>query len=62
MVVDEMIYILLIEVDLVMIKMILLYCYFFFLVDKVCDIVLLKSCVGVKNVILNELYFEGYFL
>ena len=35
--------------------------YPFLLVDKVRDIVPMKSCVGIKNVTANEPHFEGHF-
>jgi beta-hydroxyacyl-ACP dehydratase FabZ len=35
--------------------------YPFLLVDKVTDIVLGKSCVGIKNFTINEEFFQGHF-
>ena len=49
------------EVDLATIKRILPHRYPFLLVDKVRDIVAMKSCVGVKNVTSNEPHFAGHF-
>lgn len=48
-------------VDLAQIKRILPHRYPFLLVDRVRDIVPMKSCVGVKNVTSNEPHFEGHF-
>lgn len=58
---DETTYIPPTEVDLAQIKQILPHRYPFLLVDKVRDIVPMKSCVGVKNVTSNEPHFEGHF-
>ena len=49
------------EADLGLIKRILPHRYPFLLVDKVRDIVPMKSCVGIKNVTSNEPHFEGHF-
>ena len=49
------------EADLGLIKQILPHRYPFLLVDKVRDIVPMKSCVGIKNVTSNEPHFEGHF-
>ena len=49
------------EVDVTAIKRILPHRYPFLLVDRVRDIVPMKSCVGIKNVTANEPHFEGHF-
>ena len=58
---DETAYIPPTEADLGLIKRILPHRYPFLLVDKVRDIVPMKSCVGIKNVTSNEPHFEGHF-
>ena len=58
---DETAYIPPTEADLGLIKRILPHRYPFLLVDKVRDIVPMKSCVGIKNVTANEPHFEGHF-
>ena len=47
--------------DLTMIQRIIPHRYPFLLVDKVRDIVPGKSCVGIKNVTMNEPQFQGHF-
>ena len=47
--------------DLALIQRIIPHRYPFLLVDKVRDIHLNKSCVGIKNVTLNEPQFQGHF-
>ncbi|MCC6864275.1 MAG: 3-hydroxyacyl-ACP dehydratase FabZ [Rhodobacteraceae bacterium] len=47
--------------DLDLIKRIIPHRYPFLLVDKVRDIVLGESCVGIKNVTINEPQFTGHF-
>jgi 3-hydroxyacyl-[acyl-carrier-protein] dehydratase len=49
------------EADLSMIQRIIPHRYPFLLVDKVRDIVVGKSCVGIKNVTFNEPQFQGHF-
>jgi 3-hydroxyacyl-[acyl-carrier-protein] dehydratase len=49
------------EADLSMIQRIIPHRYPFLLVDKVRDIVVGKSCVGIKNVTMNEPQFQGHF-
>ena len=47
--------------DLSLIQRIIPHRYPFLLVDKVRDIHLNKSCVGIKNVTFNEPQFQGHF-
>lgn len=47
--------------DIELIQKILPHRYPFLLVDKVQDIVLNKSAVGIKNVTFNEPHFQGHF-
>ena len=47
--------------DIQLIKRIIPHRYPFLLVDKVVDIMPLKSAVGIKNVTFNEPYFQGHF-
>lgn len=47
--------------DLALIQRIIPHRYPFLLVDKVRDIVIGESCVGIKNVTLNEPQFQGHF-
>ena len=47
--------------DLALIKRIIPHRYPFLLVDKVRDIIVNKSCVGIKNVTANEPQFQGHF-
>ena len=49
------------EADLALIQRIIPHRYPFLLIDKVKDIVLNKSCVGIKNVTINEPQFQGHF-
>lgn len=49
------------EADISVIQRILPHRYPFLLVDKVRDIVANDSCVGVKNVTMNEPQFTGHF-
>lgn len=49
------------EADLGLIQRLIPHRYPFLLVDKVRDIVLHKSCVGIKNVTFNEPQFQGHF-
>lgn len=49
------------EADLTMIQRIIPHRYPFLLVDKVRDIVPGKSCIGIKNVTMNEPQFQGHF-
>jgi 3-hydroxyacyl-[acyl-carrier-protein] dehydratase len=49
------------EADLSLIQRIIPHRYPFLLVDRVRDIVVGKSCVGVKNVTFNEPQFQGHF-
>ena len=35
--------------------------YPFLLLDKVVDVVKGESCVGIKNVTINENFFQGHF-
>jgi 3-hydroxyacyl-[acyl-carrier-protein] dehydratase len=47
--------------DLALIQRIIPHRYPFLLVDKVRDIVINESCVGIKNVTFNEPQFQGHF-
>lgn len=47
--------------DLALIQRIIPHRYPFLLVDKVRDIIINESCVGIKNVTLNEPQFQGHF-
>lgn len=47
--------------DLALIQRIIPHRYPFLLVDKVRDIVVGESCVGIKNVTINEPQFTGHF-
>ena len=47
--------------DLSLIKRIIPHRYPFLLIDKVRDIVPMKSAVGIKNVTCNEPHFQGHF-
>jgi 3-hydroxyacyl-[acyl-carrier-protein] dehydratase len=49
------------EADLGLIQRIIPHRYPFLLVDKVRDIVVPESCVGIKNVTFNEPQFQGHF-
>ncbi len=49
------------EADLSLIQRIIPHRYPFLLVDKVRDIVVGKSCIGIKNVTFNEPQFQGHF-
>ena len=51
----------LLSADLTLIKRIIPHRYPFLLVDKVRDIAVHKSCVGIKNVTFNEPQFQGHF-
>ena len=48
-------------VDLDLIQRIIPHRYPFLLIDKVRDVVLHRSCVGIKNVSYNEPQFQGHF-
>lgn len=50
-----------IEADLELIQRIIPHRYPFLLIDKVRDVVMNKSCVGIKNVTFNEPQFQGHF-
>lgn len=47
--------------DLALIQRIIPHRYPFLLVDKVRDIIVNESCVGIKNVTINEPQFQGHF-
>jgi 3-hydroxyacyl-[acyl-carrier-protein] dehydratase len=49
------------EADLTLIQRIIPHRYPFLLVDRVRDIVVGKSCIGIKNVTFNEPQFQGHF-
>jgi 3-hydroxyacyl-[acyl-carrier-protein] dehydratase len=49
------------EADLDLITRIIPHRYPFLLIDKVRDVVLNESCVGIKNVTNNEPHFTGHF-
>lgn len=47
--------------DIKKIKEILFYCYLFLLVDRVIFVEEGKKVIVIKNVIVNEEFFNGYF-
>jgi len=49
------------EADLTLIQRIIPHRYPFLLVDRVRNIVVGKSCIGIKNVTFNEPQFQGHF-
>ena len=49
------------DADLDLIQRIIPHRYPFLLIDKVRDIVINKSCIGIKNVTFNEPQFQGHF-
>lgn len=49
------------EADLALIQRIIPHRYPFLLIDRVRDVVVGQSCVGVKNVTFNEPQFQGHF-
>jgi 3-hydroxyacyl-[acyl-carrier-protein] dehydratase len=49
------------DADLDLIQRIIPHRYPFLLIDKVRDVVLNTSCVGIKNVTFNEPQFQGHF-
>jgi 3-hydroxyacyl-[acyl-carrier-protein] dehydratase len=49
------------DADLALIQRIIPHRYPFLLIDKVRDIVINESCVGIKNVTNNEPHFQGHF-
>jgi 3-hydroxyacyl-[acyl-carrier-protein] dehydratase len=49
------------EADILLIQRYIPHRYPFLLIDKVRDIVPFKSCVGIKNVTMNEPQFQGHF-
>jgi 3-hydroxyacyl-[acyl-carrier-protein] dehydratase len=49
------------EADLALIQRIIPHRYPFLLVDRVRDVVVDQSCVGIKNVTYNEPQFQGHF-
>jgi 3-hydroxyacyl-[acyl-carrier-protein] dehydratase len=49
------------EADIHLIQRIIPHRYPFLLIDKVRDIVINESCVGIKNVTFNEPQFQGHF-
>jgi 3-hydroxyacyl-[acyl-carrier-protein] dehydratase len=49
------------QADLALIQRIVPHRYPFLLVDKVRDIVLRESCIGIKNITFNEPQFQGHF-
>ncbi len=49
------------DADIALIQRLIPHRYPFLLVDKVRDIVLHQSCVGIKNVTFNEPQFQGHF-
>jgi 3-hydroxyacyl-[acyl-carrier-protein] dehydratase len=49
------------DADIHLIQRLIPHRYPFLLVDKVRDIVLNESCVGIKNVTFNEPQFQGHF-
>ena len=49
------------DVDIDLIQRIIPHRYPFLLIDKVRDVVINTSCVGIKNVTFNEPQFQGHF-
>lgn len=49
------------QLDLAAIKKMIPHRYPFLLVDKIVNVKLGESCVGIKNVTCNEPHFEGHF-
>ena len=49
------------DADIDLIQRIIPHRYPFLLIDKVRDVVMNKSCVGIKNVTFNEPQFQGHF-
>jgi len=49
------------EADIHLIQRIIPHRYPFLLIDKVVDIRVNESCVGIKNVTFNEPHFQGHF-
>ena len=49
------------EADLALIKRIIPHRYPFLLIDKVRDVILNESCVGIKCVTNSEPHFQGHF-
>jgi 3-hydroxyacyl-[acyl-carrier-protein] dehydratase len=49
------------DADIDLIQRIIPHRYPFLLIDKVRDVVLNKSCIGIKNVTFNEPQFQGHF-
>lgn len=49
------------EADIELIQRIIPHRYPFLLIDKVRDVVINSSCVGIKNVTFNEPQFQGHF-
>lgn len=47
--------------DLALIQRIIPHRYPFLMIDRVQDIVIDQSCVGIKNVTFNEPQFQGHF-
>ena len=48
-------------IDIEQIMRVIPHRYPFLLVDKIVDVVVGESCVGIKNVTINEPYFQGHF-
>jgi beta-hydroxyacyl-ACP dehydratase FabZ len=48
-------------IDVMEIKKVIPHRYPFLLVDKIVDIILGKSCTGIKNFTINEEFFQGHF-
>lgn len=49
------------EIDITNIMKMIPHRYPFLLLDKVVDVVKGESCTGIKNVTINENFFEGHF-
>ena len=49
------------EADLALIQRVIPHRYPFLMIDRIRDIVLHQSCVGIKNVTFNEPQFQGHF-
>jgi 3-hydroxyacyl-[acyl-carrier-protein] dehydratase len=50
-----------VEIDIQQIMQLIPHRYPFLLIDRVVDVVSGESAVGVKNVSINEFYFQGHF-
>jgi 3-hydroxyacyl-[acyl-carrier-protein] dehydratase len=49
------------EIDIERVMQLIPHRYPMLMIDKVIDVVAGESCVGIKNVSINEFYFQGHF-